>query len=213
MKKLIIFDLDGTLLDTSPGILHSYSKTGEKLRLTPKAVSEKSCVIGGPLRDGFNTLYHIANDEQLTEAVNEYRSLYSSEGIKLYKPYKGIERLLSELKKAGLYTAVATLKLQDFADEMLKDAGLSPYFDVIKGWDMSDGCTKSVLLKRAMDSLGAKPDESVLVGDSRYDLNGASEAGTAFIGVSYGFGIKQSDTFPGMEYIAESPEQLLNHLL
>lgn len=213
MKKLIIFDLDGTLMDTSPGILYSYSKAGENLRLTPKAVSEKSCVIGGPLRDGFNTLYHIENDEQLTEAINEYRRLYSSEGIKLYKLYEGISRLLSELKKAGLHTAVATLKLQNFADEMLKDAGLFPYFDVIKGWDMSDGCTKSVLLKRAMESLGAKPDESVLVGDSRYDLNGAMEAQIAFAGVSYGFGIKQSDSFPGMKYLAQSPEQLLEYLL
>ena len=85
MKKLIIFDLDGTLLDTSSGIMHCYSETGIALNLKPRSVADKTCVIGGPLSNGFNTLYYIDDDELVSRASEHYRTLYKSDGIKTEK--------------------------------------------------------------------------------------------------------------------------------
>lgn len=99
MKKLIIFDLDGTLLDTSEGIMHCYRKTGAILNLQENVIENTKCVIGGPLKDGFQCLYKIDSENQLEKAIATYRSIYQSEGIKMFCAYDGIEELLKILKK------------------------------------------------------------------------------------------------------------------
>lgn len=83
-RKLIIFDLDGTLLDTSDGILHCYHKTASMLNLRKNSVENDSIVIGGPLSDGFRTLYDIPDEETLAKAIDTYRNLYANEGIAKY---------------------------------------------------------------------------------------------------------------------------------
>lgn len=132
-KKLVIFDLDGTLLDTSEGIMHCYDSTGTALGLIRNELSYRKIVIGGPLSDGFNTLYKIPNKETLNTAIELYRKLYKESGIKMFSAYDGIEQLLKSLKDNGIYIATATLKLESFAREMLKSAGIAQYFDLIKG--------------------------------------------------------------------------------
>ena len=208
MKKLIIFDLDGTLLDTSPGIMHCYSETGKKLGLKSNVLDNKRCVIGGPLKDGFKKLYSIKNETQVDAAVDEYKKLYATQGIKMYKPYDGIEKMLKNLQNHGFYTAVATLKLEDYVKEMLKEAGLSHYFDIIKGWNGNDNCTKAVFLEEILSELSIRRRDTILVGDSIYDAKGTEEANVDFVGVSYGFGINPGQEQGRAIYTAESPEEL-----
>ncbi len=212
MKKLIIFDLDGTLLDTSSGIMHCYSETGIALNLKPRSVADKTCVIGGPLSNGFNTLYYIDDDELVSRASEHYRTLYKSDGIKMFEPYEGIRELLISLRKNNIKTAVATLKYEPFAIQMLNDAGLGELFDIIKGYDKTEKCTKAYILNQVIDTMKADRADCALVGDSEYDAGGAKEAGIDFIGVSYGFGIKKDRDFEHI-FVADSPSEIADFII
>ena len=214
MKRLVIFDLDGTLLDTSEGIIHSYTETGRALSLVPKNVENKKCVIGGPLNVGFDTLYEVGSGELMDRAVEHYREVYSAEGINMFSPYDGVRELLAALRENGISTAVATLKYEPFAKRMLGNAGIAGYFDIICGFDRTEKCTKSYILNHVMEAMGFDRSDCVLVGDSQYDSNGASLAGIDFIGVTYGFGITKVKAFEFDNiFIADSPEQVKNFLL
>lgn len=213
MKKLIIFDLDGTLLDTSEGIMHCYRKTGEILNLKENVIENEKCVIGGPLKDGFKRLYKINSESQLENAIATYRSLYQSEGINMFTAYQGIEELLKNLKENGYLLAVATLKAESYAKQMLESAGLAKYFDVIHGWDGTDSCTKAYIITKVIFTLNLIPSDSILVGDSEYDAYGADAADVDFLGVSYGFGIKKGDNKSQLFPISDSPEDVLDYII
>lgn len=101
---------------------------------------------------------------------------------------------MKSLKEKGCLLAVATLKSEAYAKQMLESAGLSKYFNVIYGWDGTDSCTKAGILKRVISSLNMTPSDAILVGDSEYDAQGANAADTDFLGVSYGFGIKKDES-------------------
>ena len=190
-RKLIIFDLDGTLLDTSDGILHCYHKTASMLNLKKNSVENDSIVIGGPLSDGFITLYDIPDEETLAKAIDTYRKLYANEGITKFSAYNGIDTSLSELKSDGYQLGVATLKLEEYAKSMLKNAGLAKYFDIIHGWNGTEKCTKAYTVTKVLFEQKCLAKNAVLVGDSVYDKNGAEIARVDFLGVIYGFGIKK----------------------
>ncbi len=192
-KKLIIFDLDGTLLDTSEGILHCYHKTASMLNLKKNPVENDSVVIGGPLSDGFRTLYDIPDEETLAKAIDTYRKLYANEGITKFSAYNGIDTALNKLKSDGYQLGVATLKLEEYAKSMLKNAGLAKYFDIIHGWDGTEKSTKAYTVTKVLFEQKCLAKNAVLVGDSVYDKNGAEIAGVDFLGVTYGFGIKKGD--------------------
>ena len=186
-RKLIIFDLDGTLLDTSDGILHCYHKTASMLNLRKNSVENDSIVIGGPLSDGFRTLYDIPDEETLAKAIDTYRKLYANEGITKFSAYNGINTALSELKSDGYQLGVATLKLEEYAKSMLKNAGLAKYFDIIHGWNGTEKCTKAYTVTKVLFEQKCLAKNAVLVGDSVYDKNGAEIAGVDFLGVTYDY--------------------------
>lgn len=213
MKKLIIFDLDGTLLDTSQGILHCYHKTAKLLSLSKKSVDDDSIVIGGPLSDGFRTLYNIPDENTLEKAIDTYRKLYAEEGISKFKAYNGIDTALSKLKANGYQLGVATLKLEEYAVKMLKSAEIAKYFDVIHGWDGTEKCTKAYTVTKVLFEQKSLAKDAVLVGDSVYDKKGAEIAGVDFLGVTYGFGIKQGAKTNSRFDTIDSPADLTNYFI
>ena len=192
--------------------MHCYRKTGELLNLEENTVDKKECVIGGPLSDGFQTLYRISSKNELTKAVDTYRSLYQSEGINLFRVYDGISDMLSTLKDKGFLLGVATLKHESYARQMLKGAELSQCFDEIKGWDGTEGCTKAVIITKVLCALKTLKSKAMLVGDSVYDAKGADIAGVDFFGVSYGFGISKNDKKYKGYPIAASPKEVSDYL-
>ena len=210
-RKLIIFDLDGTLLDTSDGILHCYHKTASMLNLRKNSVENDSIVIGGPLSDGFRTLYDIPDEETLAKAIDTYRKLYANEGITKFSAYNGIDTSLSELKSDGYQLGVATLKLEEYAKSMLKNAGLAKYFDIIHGWNGTEKCTKAYTVTKVLFEQKCLAKNAVLVGDSVYDKNGAEIAGVDFLGVTYGFGIKKGDKTNSRFDTVDSPVELTEY--
>jgi len=211
MKQLVMFDLDGTLLDTSAGIIHCYNETARYFGAAPQV--DSTCfqgIIGGPLKGGFEKLYGF-DDTTAEAAVAHYRMLYQQKGMFMYEVYPGIAELLAALHEQGVRTAVATLKLEKFAKTMLREAGLS--FDAVFGED-GTGLSKASLLKQAMAQLNTPPEQAVLVGDSVYDALGAQQAGVDFVAVTYGWGFANREDAACNYHsaIAETVEELTDIL-
>ena len=211
MKQLVIFDLDGTLLDTSAGIIHCYNATARHFGAASADKPRFQGIIGAPLKGGFTGLYGF-DDATADQAVAHYRVLYKQTGMRMYEIYPGITQLLVKLRETGVRTAVATLKLEKFAKRMLAEAGL--VFDAVFGED-GTGLSKAHLLEQAMARLGIAPEQAILVGDSIYDAQGAQQAGMDFIAVTYGWGFAdREDAARGYHNaIAETAQELEDILL
>lgn len=211
--KCVLFDLDGTLANTFPGILHSYQHAA---RMTGYAIPTEKVVgelIGAHLASVFKDTFKL-DDERAKIALDHYRDYYAREGLHEAELYENMDVTLKSLKDKGYFVAVTTLKKETFAKVMLEDLGVAKYFDVIIGMDDKDGLTKAGMLEKAMNIAGASERETVLVGDSSFDERGAVETGTDFIAAAYGFGYKTVDEAKETKSVAviEKPMDLLDIL-
>ena len=211
--KAVLFDLDGTLMDTSPGIIHCYNTTALNYGKEERPSDCFRNIIGGTLPDNFKKHYSFT-DDNVREAVEFYRKEYEVNGIHMAEVYKGIPELLSCLKENGIFTAIATLKREDFAVNMMKEFGLYEKFDVIKGMDKADTKTKSSIIDECLGIFNISPSEAVLIGDSKSDASGAEKSGVDFIGVTYGWGFATGDDVKKGYYTSYSKtvEDLKNKL-
>jgi phosphoglycolate phosphatase len=207
--KLIIFDLDGTIADTSRGIInchkHANAMMGNKIEDEKMLAS----VIGGPLLNTYRTKFGYSEaDARL--AVDIYRERYATEGFKEAVLYPEMEKTLIALKEKGYRLAVATLKAEKFAIPMLIELGVGDLFDVIHGVDDKDTHTKSSMIDLCIKELKCTKEESVLVGDSIHDARGAMESGIDFIAATYGFGFKTENELDSAHACAliHSPAEL-----
>ncbi len=189
MKKLVIFGFDGTLADTSPGILYCLNTTAAAMGYEPIEHKALYGVIGFPLEQAFQKLFNMSKDE-IEYAANNYSKLYSQKGKEMFTIYDGMTDALRELKKNGMQLAIATQKHIMFTSDMLEIFEGGDIFDAVCATDVDTNLTKSDLLLQACDKLGISVDESVLVGDSDIEARGAEQIGMDFIAVLYGWGFK-----------------------
>lgn len=185
--KLIIFDFDGTIADTSEGILDAHRYTLATMGRDVPSQDVLRSVIGSALLETYKVRFEFT-EKQARQAVNIYRKRYAEVGIHKASLYPGFKETIVELKRQGYRIGVATLKAERFATCMLHEMGIIDYFDVVCGMDDSDMHTKASLVKKCCNFCDVDEHESVLVGDSNSDINGSREAQVNFIGVTYGFG-------------------------
>ncbi|MGE4454087.1 MAG: HAD hydrolase-like protein [Sphaerochaeta sp.] len=211
--KLAIFDLDGTLMNTSPGIFASANATVEKLGLPPEHdVNQLSKFIGPPITQCFVKVYNL-DPSLIEEAISLYRVEYDTHGRFNAQPYPGIPQLLSDLKNKGYLLAVGTLKYEELARQMLEHFNLDGYFDSIRGADLDSTLSKADIVHNVLKDLSIEAKDAVLIGDTLHDQNGAGDANVQFIAVDWGFGfpkghVKDDSTFA----VARSAEELLSLL-
>ncbi len=211
--KLAIFDLDGTLMNTSPGIFASANATVERLGLEPEHdLKQLSKFIGPPITHCFVKVYDL-DPSLIDQAVVIYRKEYDEHGRFNATPYEKIEDTLDALKKSGYLLAVGTLKYEPLARQMMEHFGLAPYFDSIRGANESSSLSKADIVRKVLDDLGVQRQDAVLIGDTTHDQKGAEEAGVAFIAVDWGFGFpKGMEKEPSMYAMAREVEDLLTLL-
>ena len=214
MYKCVLFDMDGTLVDSFTGIYHAYRWTLDKMGKAFHGETFVRSAIGASLPWVFGQLCGMAPDE-IREAIAIYRTYYAEKGRYEAKVYDGMEDTLIRLRDAGCFLGTATLKKESFAKEMLKDLGLSPYFDLVCGMDADDRLTKSDLIRRGMQYAGAAGSETVLVGDSEFDAIGAREAGVDFLAVTYGFGFRSREDLKetNSAMIADSASEIADRII
>lgn len=211
MYKLVVFDLDGTLADTSEGIYNAHRATCSALNID---LNEHSLdgIIGGSLIDIYQERFGLDKDAARS-AVRIYREWYQKFGIHQAEIYPGIEELLVKLQSMGFFLGVATLKRQDFAVEMLSDMGIKKYFNCIFGMDKKDILNKELLIRECMRHTGANAKDTVLIGDTKSDYMGALKTKVEFIGVTYGFGFNLNTSKKMSIRIVNNVEELLNLII
>lgn len=205
----VIFDLDGTLTESEPGIVKSVQYALERLgrRGDPSLLRS---FIGPPLLESFMQTVGMDEEEALT-GVEFYRERFREVGWRENAVYEGIPAMLRTLKARGVYLAVATAKPAPLAERILAYFGLNKYFDLVAAPDLSDHHSdKAVLVRRAL------PDRfhrACMVGDRRYDICGALANRIGAVGALYGYGGYDELSAAGATFVAESVEALARHLL
>jgi len=207
--KSVLFDLDGTLADTSLGITNCHRYTLQQMGKSLPSDKVLYEVIGAPLMETYRTRFGF-DSVNAKIAVDIYRKHYEEIGIYQASLYDGMEDILGRLSQRGYIMGVATLKKEEFAVQILKQLGIAQYFDTIKGMDGLDHLTKKDIIIRCLNELNVSKNQVILVGDSHFDSMGAMEAGIDFIGVTYGFGFKSKQEVYGSNaaYAIDRPEEL-----
>lgn len=193
LYKAAVFDLDGTLMDTSEGVLSAVKYTIRKFGFTEPAEDELKSFIGPPIQDSFASHFGLSGSV-LQEIAGVFRERYKNADLIKAVPYPGIFDTLSTLRKNGIYPMIATYKREDYAIELLRHYGFDRYTDIMYGADHENRLKKKDIILKAIKAGGiTKSDRAVMIGDSLSDAIGAQEAGLDFIGVTYGFGFKSKE--------------------
>lgn len=216
MKKycLLIFDLDGTLLDTREGVLSSVKYTIHKVGLTPLEDSVLQSFIGPPIKDSFAKTYGISDEERLRELVRIFRDRYKDVDLLKAEPYEGIFTVFQTLQEKGVKTAVATYKRQDYTEKILNHFGFDRYTDIIYGADPDNKLKKKDIIELCIKKAGITIQDALMIGDTMHDAEAAKQLDMDFLGVTYGFGFKTPEEVAAYTTIqaCNIPENILSIL-
>ena len=213
--KLVIFDLDGTILDTTEGILLAVEHTIKKCQLPDLPYDTLLSFIGPPIQTSFKKIYGLP-DEKVQEMAVEFRECYSNSD-NLFKaiPYEGIYELFTFLKEHGFKIAVATYKREDYALCLLNKFHFDDYTDIMFGGDNENKLKKKDIILKCLEKAGVDtPADALMIGDTEHDANGAKELGMDFVAVTYGFGYHPDTPFEIGSGIkkADKPLDIINCL-
>ena len=208
--KYILFDLDGTLTESGPGIKNGFEYAIKKMGGEVKDRSELQQFIGPPLDESFGNILGYSK-EDTEKAIGFFREYYfEMGGITECNVFPGVIDLLSELKKRGFFLIVATSKLARGADIVLDHFDLKRFFDFVACTNDGSIKTKTEVMKHALDSCNiTDPAEALMVGDRHYDIDSARELGLDSVGVLYGYGSREELESAGATYIAEQAEDII----
>jgi phosphoglycolate phosphatase len=214
MKKYkhLIFDLDGTLTDPGSGITNSIMYALEKFGITAER-QELYKFIGPPLRESFN-LYYGFDKDQAEQAVLYYREYFSERGMYENEIYPGINDLLAELSLQSRKLYVATSKPQEYSLMILEHFGILKYFEIVSGSNMDGSMSaKSDLIERIIPHIhNDELVETIMIGDRRYDIEGAKHHGIDSAAVLYGYGGRSELEDVNPTYLIENTSKLTSLL-
>lgn len=208
MKKVILFDLDGTLTDPMIGITSAVQYSLASFGIEVKYLKELIPFIGPPLMDSFQKYYGF-DEEKAKLAISRYREYFEPTGIFENEIYPGIAEMLAHLCQAGYELVLATSKPWVYAKKILKHFGIAQFFSYISGSELSgERGKKTEVVAHALALCGARPDQAVMVGDRKFDILGAKSMGMLSVGVSYGYGSLEELETAGADYIVNSVKEL-----
>ena len=208
MRQTIIFDLDGTLTQSEEGIWNCVRYAAERMGYPVPDAATLRKFVGPPLYYSFRT-YMGMEDREAEEAVRRYRERYVTVGKLENRVYPGIRRLLLTLKRQGAVLCVATGKPETTSVDILRHFGLADCFDRIAGPDGSvKEASKKELILRAVEGL-PRTEETWMVGDRKFDIEGGREAGVRTVGVGYGYGSEEELRAAGCDRYCATVEDLI----
>lgn len=208
--KTILFDLDGTLVDSGEGVLKCAELGLRHFGLPIPSPQEMRTFVGPPLRDSF--IRFGCTEEQAQEAIAVYRSRYTTVGKFELFVYPGIETLLHKLTAAGCQLYVATSKPESVSVEILQHLGLAKYFTYIAGADQEKNrSTKSEVIAYLLEQAG-NLDGALMVGDTAYDVIGARAHGIPCAAISWGYGTVESIEESHPAVLVNTTEELFAYI-
>lgn len=212
--KYIFFDLDGTVFDSGTGIKKSASYALKKFNIDVKNISALNKFIGPPLKMSFMDFYGLSS-EQAELAISYYREYYSSKGIYEGSVYKGIYNLLEYIRTNGMKAVLATSKPEYYAEKITEHFDLKQYFTLISGATFDERLVEKYdIIMNTITRLSVNnPSEILMVGDRKFDIEGAHRAGISSAGVLYGYGSYNELYSSDADYIVSNTKELVKILL
>lgn len=208
----VIFDFDGTVVDTGEGIIKSLQYSFEQMGREIPDMSDLKKFIGPPIHYSYTHFYGVSEDE-VGEYIRKYRERYKVKGIYECELYDGMKELLSELRSRGVKLGIASSKPEHLIYSVADYLKITDMFDAIVGVKIDDSnhSTKTGLVLDAMKKLGAKDKSRVLmVGDRCFDIDGASGAGVKSCGALWGYGNEEEFKAHNADFIISLPSDVIN---
>ncbi|MEY2718653.1 MAG: hypothetical protein RLZZ273_19 [Bacteroidota bacterium] len=186
---LILFDLDGTLIDSRRGIVHSLRLALEDSNMSVADDHDFTWCLGASLWKIFEHYLQTTDRLRLEHAVATYRHIYRDGPMFEYDIYDGVVEMLSRLSASGARISVATAKAHEYAREVIEASSLRQFIHHVYGSEL-DGTNveKRDLIRHILAQEQASAHDVVMVGDRHHDIDGARANGVANIGVLYGYG-------------------------
>lgn len=208
-KKYIVFDFDGTLLDTNQVIIDSWQTVFRHYEGKERDEADILKTFGETIDDSMRSFFP---DEDVEAAKQLYRSYQRDHACESVKLFAGMRELLDELKGKGHIFSIVTSRLRRTTGEYLEDLGIRDFFDVVITCNDTDAHKPDPLpLLIALDKLGADKDEAIMLGDTRFDIGCCCNAGVDSVLVEWSHAIDEEEIRNGYKptYRISRPEELL----
>lgn len=209
----LLFDLDGTLTDPAEGITNCVEYALEKFDIHPSSKEELYPYIGPPLTYSF-TNYHGLSQSNAEQAVAYYRERFSEKGLFENQVYEGIAELLGELQNYGITLIVATSKPEEFANRILEHFGLAQHFAFVAGCTLSglrpEKTNVIAYVREQYPDINA--ENTLMIGDRKFDIEGAHACGLPAVGVLYGYGDRAEMEAAKADFIVATVKELREFL-
>lgn len=213
MIKYILFDLDGTLTDSKEGLFKSIQYALSHYGINEENTDNLKCFIGPPIHYAFCEFYGFS-PEKADEATKLFRERFSVKGIYENKLYSGVFDMLKELKEYGKVLALATAKPEQFAKTVIDYFDISQFFDCVVGTTMENkDHNKASIINKVLEELNADKNESIMVGDRKFDILAAKECDVKSVGVNYGYAPENELKEFGADFIVDTTIELKELLL
>jgi phosphoglycolate phosphatase len=210
--KLLIFDWDGTLMDSEARIVNCVRAAVDDLGLTSPGDEAIRNIIGLGLREAIDMLFPGADDQLHHDIVTRYRVHFLGENSTPSELFEGAREVVERLAAEDYLLAVATGKGRQGLDMVLESSGLGSYFHTTRCADEAFSKPHPEMLEQILDELGVLPKESLMIGDTEYDLQMANNAGTKSLAVSYGVHsverLRQHNPLGCVDRVSEIPQWL-----
>ena len=217
----VLFDLDGTLTESGPGIMKGVQHALHTFGIDETDETKLRLFIGPPMIDSFMRFYGF-DEADARKALLAYREYYNEKGVYENEPYPGIRDMLARIREAGIHMAVATSKPQNMVDIVLDHFDLRRYFElVVCGTDSGPLFTKTGVIAEVLKEFAQRDERTVqdvtaravMVGDRKHDIEGAKNNGLRTIGVSWGYAPEGELAETGADVITDDANALAEKLL
>lgn len=209
----VLLDFDGTIADSMPSILvcirHAMDTVG-----IPYTEEQLRLMVGPPFRVAMREMYGVTDEPTVERMIKLYRTKYENGGW-MCDLFPGVEKMMSDLRAAGVRLAVATSKPLRFTNMIVKGLGIERFFDFVGGAE-ADGTrdAKSEVIEYVLEGLGgADRRRTLMVGDRLYDMDGAKLTRLDACGALWGYGSREELLAHGADMLAETPEELTRIVL
>jgi len=209
VTKCIFFDLDGTLTDSGPGLIESFTYIFQKYGKSLDGVDLRY-LVGPPIIQALEPYFD--SNEQLMAALGEFRVHYSERMLTGNSLYSGVVEMLRALKSMGYVLGIVTGKPQDSAEAVVEYFNIREYFDGVYGTLNRGKTTEKIeTLRRALELHNCDPAQAVMIGDRMFDLEAAALGGTDGIGVLWGYGEREELSRYNCLLLASNPMEIVEH--
>lgn len=226
MYRYVLFDLDGTLTDPREGICKSVQYALRDQNIEEPGLEKLEPFIGPPLSESLREFYGM-DDGQIKKAVSKFRERYETVGIYENELYPGMAEFLAGLQKRGVHLAVASGKPREFVEKVLDHFQIRGYFEAVEGSEKDGGRTeKTEIMKKALAGLFSLPEEEMekrlenglpsadilMVGDRKFDVEGARALSIDSAAVSYGYAAEGELQKAGADFITDNLPELFRFI-